>query len=113
MISYILDDDEEECKLERSFENDAMACAGVEESKEDSPTVDGVPDIHDRTLDAIFQHNDGDETKSLIWIQCRVCKWSSPIESYVDKNCLCNWDQEAALEEEIAQLLLLPPPPSR
>jgi hypothetical protein len=33
------------------------------------------------------------------------------VESYVDGNCLCNWDQEAALEEEMARLSLLPPPP--
>ena len=33
------------------------------------------------------------------------------MESYEDGNCLCNWDQEAALEEEMARLSLLPPPP--
>jgi hypothetical protein len=34
MISYSLDDDVEECKMERSFENDAMDVtgAGIEES---------------------------------------------------------------------------------
>jgi hypothetical protein len=32
------------------------------------------------------------------------------VESYVDGKCLCNRDQEAALEEEMARLLLLPPP---
>jgi hypothetical protein len=29
----------------------------------------------------------------------------------VDSNCLCNWDQEAALEEGMARLSLLSPPP--
>jgi hypothetical protein len=29
----------------------------------------------------------------------------------VDGDCLCIWDQEAALEEEMARLSLLPPPP--
>jgi hypothetical protein len=29
----------------------------------------------------------------------------------VDDNCLCNWDQDVALEEEMARLSLLPPPP--
>ena len=33
------------------------------------------------------------------------------MKSYEDGNCLCNWDQEEALEEEMAQLSLLPPPP--
>ena len=33
------------------------------------------------------------------------------MESYEDGNCLCNWDQETALEEEMARLSLLPPPP--
>jgi hypothetical protein len=33
------------------------------------------------------------------------------VESFVDGSCLCNWDQEAALEEEMARLSILPPPP--
>ena len=33
------------------------------------------------------------------------------MESYVDGNCLCNWDQEAALKKEMSRLSLLPPPP--
>ena len=101
--------------MERSFDNDAMdvTCTGVEKCKENSPNVDDVYDetVVERTLDAIYQHDDGDETKSLIWFQCRICKWSLPVELYVDGNCLCNWDQEAALEEEMARLSLLPPPP--
>jgi hypothetical protein len=106
MIQYIPDEEEEECKIEHSFDNDAMdvTCAGVEECKGDSPTVNGVPEVPELTLDAIYQHDDGDETRSLIWVQCRICKWSSPVESYVDGNCLCNWDQEAALEEKMARL---------
>jgi hypothetical protein len=73
MIQYIPDEEEEKCKIERSFDNDAMnvTCAKVEECKGDSPTVNGVPE---RTLDAIYQHDDGNETKSLIWVQCKICK---------------------------------------
>jgi hypothetical protein len=42
MIQYISDEEVEECKMERSFDNDAMdeTCAGVEECKGDIPTVD-------------------------------------------------------------------------
>jgi len=115
MIPYSLDNDVEECKMEQSFENDVMdvTCAGIEECKGDIPTVDLAYYVHvpERILDAIYQHDDGDETKSLIWVQCRICKWSTPVESYLDGSCLCNWDQEAALEEEMARLSLLPPPP--
>jgi hypothetical protein len=115
MIQYIPDEEEKECKMERSFKNDAMnvTCDGVEECKGEIPTVDLVYNIPVlvRTLDAIYQHDDGNETKSLIWVQCRICKWSLPVESYVDGSCLCNWDQEAALEEEMARLSLIPPPP--
>jgi len=108
MIQYIPDEEEEECKMERSFDNYEMGvtCAGVKECKEDIPTVDlvySVP-VLVRTLDAIYQHDDGDEAKSLIWVQCRICKWSLPVDSYVDGHCLCNWDQKAALEEEMARL---------
>ena len=40
-----------------------------------------------RTLDAIYLPDDGDESKSFIWVQCRTCKWSLPVESYEDGNC--------------------------
>ena len=70
MITYTPDDDEEECKMERSFDDDVMdvTCAGVEESIGDSPMVDEVSYEHDlvRTLDAIYLPDDGDETKSFI-----------------------------------------------
>ena len=33
------------------------------------------------------------------------------MEAFEKSNCLCNWDQEAALEEEMARMSLLPPPP--
>jgi hypothetical protein len=55
----------------------------------------------ERTLDAIFHHDDGDETKSLIWVQCRLCKWSTPVKAYVDGDCLCNLDPAAELEKNI------------
>ena len=36
----------------------------------------------ERTLDAIYIHDDDlDETKSIIWVQFRKCKWSCPVES--------------------------------
>jgi hypothetical protein len=60
--------EEEECKVERSPENDVM----------EGPQ-------QERTLDAIFHHDDGDETKSLIWVQCRLCKWSTPVEAFVER----------------------------
>jgi hypothetical protein len=66
IISYIIDYNDEECKMERSFENNAMdvTCAGVEECKGDIPTVDFIYNgpVPERILDAIYQHNDGDET---------------------------------------------------
>ena len=80
--------------MERSFDNDAMdvTFAGVEESKEDSPMVDEISYEHDlvRTLDAIYLPDDGDETKSFIWVQCRTCKWTLPVEAFEESNCLCN-----------------------
>ena len=69
--------DEEEYKMERSFDNDELdaTCAGVEESKGDNPMVDSISYEHDfvRPLDAIYLPDDGDETKSFIWVQCRTC----------------------------------------
>ena len=58
MIQLLPDEKEEECKLERSSDNDSMdiTCAGVEECKGDIRTVDltyNVP-IPERTLDAIY-----------------------------------------------------------
>ena len=78
MVTYIPEDDEEECKMERSFDNDVLdiTCAGLEESKGDSPLVEAISYEHDiaRPLDAIYLPDDGDETKSFIWVQCRTCK---------------------------------------
>ena len=101
--------------MERSFDNDVLdvTCAGVEESKGDDPMVDVISYEHDiaRQLDAIYLPDDGDETKSFILVQCRTCKWTLPVEAFDESNCLCNWDHEAALEEEMARMSLLPPPP--
>ena len=78
MITYTPDDDEEECKMERSFDIYVMdvTCAGIVERKGYSPMVDEVSYEHDlvRTLDAIYVPDDGDETKSFIWVQSRTCK---------------------------------------
>ena len=57
MIRYMPHEEDEECKMERSFENDAMdvTCAGVVECKGDSLTADEVSDVPvpERTLDAL------------------------------------------------------------
>ena len=69
-----------------------VICAGVEECKGESSNDYDVmeePQL-ERTLDAIFHHDDGDESKSLIWVQCRLCKWSTPVEEIVVGACLCN-----------------------
>ena len=59
--------------MERSFDNDVLdvTCAGVEESKGDSPMVDTISYEHDtaRPLDAIYLTDDGDETKLFIWVK--------------------------------------------
>ena len=49
MVTYISEDDEEECKMERSFDNDVLdvTSAGVEESKGDSPMEDPICYVHD------------------------------------------------------------------
>ena len=100
MVTYILEDDEEECKMERSFDNDVVdvTSAGVEESKGDSPMEDPIFYVHDivQPLEAIYLPDDGDDTKSFIWVQCRTCKWTLPVEAFDENNCLCNWDQETA-----------------
>ena len=74
MVTYTPADEEEDCKMERSFDNDVMdvTCAGVEGCKGDSPMVDEVSDepVLVRTLDAIYLPDDGDETKLFIWVQC-------------------------------------------
>ena len=40
-----------------------------------------------------------DETKSIIWVQCRKCKWSCPIETYMVGECNCTWGAEETKEE--------------
>ena len=70
MVQYIPTEEEEECKIERAFDNDVMevTCAGVEECKGDSLNkVEVMEESHfKRSLVAIYPHDDGDETKSLI-----------------------------------------------
>ena len=48
MVTYTPAGVEEECKMERSFDNDVMdvTCAGVEECEGSSPMVDEVYDEH-------------------------------------------------------------------
>jgi uncharacterized protein (DUF736 family) len=59
--------------IERTFDNDIMEVtyAGEKKCKGDSFNDDDVMEAPhlERTLDAIFYHDDGDETKSLIWMQ--------------------------------------------
>ena len=70
MVQYIPTEEEEECKIERTFDNDVIegTCAEVEECKGDSFNDYDVMEepILERTLDAIFHHDDGDQTESLI-----------------------------------------------
>ena len=86
MVTYIPEDDEDECKMERSFDNDALdvTSAGVQESKGDNPMEDQRVYVHDiaQPLEAIYLPDDGGETKSFIWVQCRTCKWTLPVEAF-------------------------------
>ena len=39
----------------------------------------------ERTLDALYLYDDDlDETKSIIWVECRKCKWSCLVETYME-----------------------------
>ena len=40
-----------------------------------------------------------DETQSIIWVQCRKCKWSCPVESYIVGECNCTWGADEIKEE--------------
>ena len=54
----------------------------------------------ERTLDAIYIYDDDlDETKSIIWVQCRKCKWSCPIETGLVGECNCTCGAEEIKEE--------------
>ena len=76
MVTYIPENDEEECRMERSFDNDVLdvTSAGMEESKGDSPMEDHIVYVHDiaQPLKEIYPPDDGDETKSFIWVQYRT-----------------------------------------
>ena len=89
MVTYLPEDDEEECKIERSFDNDILdiTLAGVQESKGDSPMEDQRVYVHDiaQPLEAIYLPDDGDGTKSFIWVQFRTCKWTLPVENLTRK----------------------------
>ena len=78
MVTYIPEVEEEECKMERVFDNDVIdvPSAGAEESKGDCPMEEPICYVHDtaQPLEAIYLPDDGDETKSFIWVQCRTCK---------------------------------------
>ena len=48
-----------------------------------------------RPLDAIYINDDDmDETKSIIWVQCRKCKCSCPVETYIVGEYNCTWGAE-------------------
>jgi hypothetical protein len=74
-------EDVKECKDERDFDNDMEM---------ELPTT-MVP-CQERILNAIHIDDDMGETKSLIWVQCRRCNWSCPVESYIVGKCQCTWD---------------------
>jgi hypothetical protein len=70
MVQYIPTEEEKQCTIERIFDNDVMevTCAVEEECKGNSSNDDDAmedPKL-ERTLDAIFHHDDGDETNLLI-----------------------------------------------
>jgi hypothetical protein len=83
----------EECKDEYDFD-DNMEIA--------LPTA--LAPGQDRQLDAIHIDDDMDETMSLIWVQCRRCKWSCPVESYIVGDCDCTWIPAEGLDEEMQAL---------
>ena len=58
----------------------------------------------EQDLDAIHVPDDADETLSLIWVQCRRCKWACSVESYTVGECACNLDLMQNLETEIDML---------
>jgi hypothetical protein len=88
-------EDVEESKEERDFDTDM----GM-----DLPTT--VVPYQKRLLDAIHIGDDMDETKSIIWVQCRRCKWSCPVESYMVGECQCTWRPAEGLEEDMHALEL-------
>ena len=65
-------------RWKKSVDNDVLdvTSAGVEESKGDCPMEEPICYVHDivQPLEAIYLPDDGDETKSFIWVQCRTCK---------------------------------------
>ena len=52
-------------------------------------------------MDAIHVPDDADETLSLIWVQCRRCKWTCPVESYTAGECACIFDPMESLQAEM------------
>ena len=58
----------------------------------------------ERLLDAIHVDDDMDETRSIIWVQCRRCQWSCPVESYIVGDCKCTWGPAEELDEDIQAL---------
>jgi hypothetical protein len=83
----------EECKEERDFKNDMEIAL---------PST--VAPGQERLLDVIHVDDDMDETRSLIWVQCRRCKWSCPVESYIVGDCQCTWGPAEGLEEDMQAL---------
>ena len=65
----------------------------------DMPTT--VEPRKERLLDAIYYDDEMDETKTMIWVQCRRCQWSCPVESFVVGECQCRWGPVELLEKEM------------
>jgi hypothetical protein len=57
-------------------------------------------------LNAIYYDDDMDETKSLIWVQCRRCQSSCLVKSYVVGECQCTWGPVEGLGEDMQELNL-------
>jgi hypothetical protein len=83
-------EDEDESKDERDLDTDMVM---------ELPTT--VVPGQERPLDAIHVDDDMDETKSIIWVQCRRCKWSCPVKSYMVRECQCAWGPAEGLEEDM------------
>jgi hypothetical protein len=86
-------EDVEERKEERDFDNNVEMAL---------PTT--VVPGQERLLDAVHIDDDMDETKSLIREQCRRCKWSCPVESYIVSECQCTRGPAEELEEDMQAL---------
>jgi hypothetical protein len=76
----------------------------VDESKVEVVFNTDITGHVERELDAIHVPDDADETLSLIWVQCRRCKWTCPVESYTVGECASNVNPMDSLVVEMDML---------